>query len=71
MSRRRVLPKAASLACFRDDLPSPREKLQILRIGTGVSGFDVVHTVIVQKLHYLQLVFDGKRDSLGLSPIPQ
>jgi len=49
----------------------PREEFEILRIRSGIAGFDIVDAMIVQNLEQFQLILDREGNSLGLGAIAQ
>jgi hypothetical protein len=47
------------------------EEFQVLRVGAGVAGLDVMHAERVEALDDLDLVLHGIRDALGLGAVAQ
>ena len=71
MSRRLVIPKAATLACFRSQVADRAEIGGVLGVGKRIAPLDIVKPRFVEPCRDEQLVLKREIDSLTLAAVAQ
>ena len=70
-SRRRVIPKAATFACFNVQVAHRAEIGGVLGVGKRIAPFDIVESRFVEPRRDEQLVLKREIDSLALAAVAQ